>query len=147
LSFAQDSSLSYAAKTKVTRTVLALFDSTQEDKANRTCIYRYAEMVLNHLGYRLEYLDISTELPLLSDVLDQGRVITWFDVPLADTDAYLDRVVGMAESGARFAIMEHPGIERNRQARTRHDQLLALFGLQLEGMTPMTFDSKVRFHR
>ena len=135
----------FAARTKVPRTVLALFDSTQEGKADRTRIHRYAEMVLNHLGYHLEYVDISAGLPLLSDVPEQSRVITWFDEPVADAGTYLDWVVGMVESGARFAIMEHPGIERSRRTGTQHDQLFALFGLQVEGMTSMTFDSKVRF--
>ena len=72
------------------RAILALYDSRQDPDPRLGRIHRYAEMPLNHLGYRLFYRDIASGLPdpaALSALLDGQRLaalMSWFDGPLAD---------------------------------------------------------------
>ena len=70
----------------VTRTVLALYDSRAEPAASDTRIHRFAEMALNHLGFRLVYRDVNKPLPAATELTAYRAVLTWFLEPLAEPE-------------------------------------------------------------
>ena len=70
------------------RTVLALYDGQRERTPSDTRLHRFLELPLNHLGYRVQYLDVSRDdLPDPVDPWIAGAV-SWFDAPLPDPDLY-----------------------------------------------------------
>jgi polysaccharide biosynthesis protein PelA len=74
----------------VPRTTLALYDGNREDEVRNTRIYRFAELVLNHLGQVVVYHDINQNTPPEADPGDVGLVMSWFDEPVAETERLAD---------------------------------------------------------
>ncbi len=87
------------------RTVLALYDGAREPAPDRTRIHRYAEMVLNHLGFVLAYRDVRGRLPPPGEVADYAAVLTWFSGPLDDRAAYLAWAQAAAPSARRLIVL------------------------------------------
>src|SRR5690606_4578944 len=65
----------------VKRTVIALYDAKREAALHETRLHRFAEMPLNHLGYRLAYHDINVPLPDPDELEGTAAVVTWFLEP------------------------------------------------------------------
>lgn len=68
----------------VTRTILALYDSRAEPAESDTRIHRFAEMPLNHLGFRLVYRDVNQPLPSPDELTGYRAVLTWLLEDLAE---------------------------------------------------------------
>lgn len=68
---------------EVPRTIVALYDGDRVPSARATRIHRYAEMALNHLGYRLLYRDVSQGFPAWPEQ-PVAATISWFDAPVGD---------------------------------------------------------------
>ncbi len=68
---------------RVTRDVVALYDSRAERQIHETRIHQFAEMPLNYLGYRVIYHDVSAALPPIAELASVRGVVTWFLEPMA----------------------------------------------------------------
>ncbi|MCJ2077312.1 hypothetical protein MKK68_16950 [Methylobacterium sp. E-016] len=91
--------------TPIPRTVLALYDGAREPALDRTRIYRYAEMVLNHLGFAVAYLDVRGRLPPPQEVSGYAAVLTWFSGPLDDRGAYLAWAQAAAPATRKLIVL------------------------------------------
>ena len=70
------------------RTILGLYDGGRENSPADTRLHRFIELPLNHLGYRVRYLDVSRDdLPQPVDPSIAGAV-SWFDAPLPDSERF-----------------------------------------------------------
>ncbi|MDO9426371.1 MAG: hypothetical protein Q7T93_06020 [Methylobacterium sp.] len=108
------------AKEIVAREILALYDGAQEQAPDRTRIHKYAEVVLNHLGYAVVYRDVRDPLPEPGAVARYAGILTWFAAPPAARGPYLAwariaarsarRVVILGSTGGAFWSDDHPAI-------------------------------------
>lgn len=87
------------------RTVLALYDGAREPAPDRTRIHRYAELVLNHLGFSLAYRDVRGRLPPPGEVAAYAAVLTWFPGPLEDRSAYLAWAQAAVPAARRLIVL------------------------------------------
>ncbi|TGN37579.1 hypothetical protein E4L95_22640, partial [Paracoccus liaowanqingii] len=91
----------------VPRTTLALYDGTREAEPRDTRIHRHAELVLNHLGQRVIYHDLSQGGAPPVDPAEVRLVLSWLDEPaegLADLDGWLAQEA-FCDGGPRIVAM------------------------------------------
>ena len=98
-----------AAEKILNRDVLALYDSTQEKRVEETRIYRWLEMPLNHLGYRLTFHDVAKGLPDPAAARRYHAIATWFNEKVPDARAYLTWAARLARNGPRFVVFDNVG--------------------------------------
>lgn len=92
------------------RTLLAFYDSREEASPRTTLLHRFLEMPANHLGYVIEYHDITRPLPELRD--DVAGLLVWFNggMEVPDAHAWLDWLELATRTGKRLIVMENLGI-------------------------------------
>lgn len=99
---------------EVPRTTLAYTTvPRQPAQTHPTCIHSIAEMPLNHLGLKLEYANIRTEIPRLSGRNDIRGVLIWFNDGRKLPFARLVALVKEATSrDIPVVLVEHPQRDR-----------------------------------
>jgi hypothetical protein len=98
-----------ASAERLPRTVLALYDGAREGAARDTRIHRYAEAPLNHLGYRLRYVDLS-EAPPPEALTGVAAALTWFDAPPPDAAAQARWASALGDREVRLISLGDPGL-------------------------------------
>ena len=91
------------------RTILALYDGTRESTPDQTRIHRYAEVVLNYLGYAVTYRNIRGRLPPPSEIQGYAALLTWFAAPLEDNGSYLSWAKVAAPMARRLIVLGSVG--------------------------------------
>jgi hypothetical protein len=117
----------------VNRTVIALYDARKEAVLHETRLHRFAEMPLNHLGYRLVYHDINAPLPDPQGLAGAAAVVTWLLEPMAAPQVvadWLDRVTG---AGTRLVVLGEIVPEAPEALRPVISRILARIGLASDG--------------
>ena len=118
----------------VKREILALYDGGQESGgANFTRIHRFAELVLNHGGFTVEFHDIRDKLPDPADVERYRAVLTWFASSVPDPDTYLAWAQEVSQKNVRYVILGDIGVAVDADNIATVNQLLALAGLRHTG--------------
>ncbi len=97
---------SAAGEILIPRTIIALYDSKQEDKTRWTLIHTFAEMPLNHLGLVVEYHDIHDPLPDLAKRSDVRGILSWLPggSALPDPEKFLRWAIDAVDGGKKFVI-------------------------------------------
>lgn len=95
------------------RTTLALYDGNREPAPRDTRIHHFTEIILNHLGHRILYHDVSgNDLPDV-DPGSVGLVLSWFDEPPAGTAAiwnWIASAEGFCDGMPRIVAIQETGI-------------------------------------
>ena len=108
------------AETLVPRTIIALYVKSKyvKDLAN-TNIHKYAEMPLNFLGFKLEYIDIEQRLPNITQRDDVYGVISWYEISnfMKSPENYLNWAEKVITSGKKFLVMGEPGFTGNNKSK------------------------------
>ena len=125
-------SLPSSAEVSIARKVLVLFDGDREPEPADTRVHKYAEMVLNHLGYIVDYRDIRAPLPAASEVASYAGLLTWFSGPPVNRTTYLDWARTTVRSARRFIVMGSVGGEFWTDDYTAMAAILGEFGLKHE---------------
>lgn len=116
----------------LTRTIVALYDGGREKSPADTRIHRFIELPLNHLGYRLLYLDVSKDaLPKSNDPGIAG-VVSWFDAPLAESDRFAEWAVAAGADcpdDFSFIVLGETGLFADRKPSAVEAQFLQRLGL------------------
>lgn len=113
--------------------ILALYDSRRERAPHLTRIHKFAEMPLNHLGFRVIYQDVNARLPSFQSLTRYRGVLTWFVEPLQRPDqvvGWLEQAVGR---GLRYVVLGEPVPPSGEALRDRVNRLLARIGLEDRG--------------
>lgn len=118
---------------QIDRTILAIYDGMREAAPDRTAIHAYAEMPLNHLGFRLVWWDLRDGVPDPQTTAAHRRVLTWFQLPLDEPDAYIDWAAAAAASGSRFVILGELGAPFEAPYLDRINELLGAQDLYAPG--------------
>ena len=117
----------------VLRDVLAVYDGRHEKKPYETRIHKFAEMPLNHLGLRVQYLDINGPLPDAAELKRYRGIVSWLVEPLARPVAYLQWLDRATEAGQRLVLMSEIAPPETEQMRPLVNRVLRRIGLQTSG--------------
>ncbi|ULB12106.1 hypothetical protein ORIO_20055 (plasmid) [Cereibacter azotoformans] len=119
----------------VPRTILALHDGGREGGVRQTRLHRAAEMILNHMGYVLDYHDVAAGPPPPLLPAEVAATLSWFDAPLA-RDADFARWAASVErdcGGLRMIAFDHVGIRPELAYDGQRDAYLSRLGLRVSG--------------
>lgn len=105
----------FASETKLKRTVLAIYDSTET--YNKTDDYNFihnnASVVINYLGLKVKYHDINNGIPEIDD--DVIGILSWFkDDVLLNAKEYCLWATSQIKSGRKFVVLGSFGAFRDR---------------------------------
>lgn len=135
----------------VSRTILAFYNSQEDQDIRATRIHRFAEMPLNHLGLVVKYRDIQKGIPSAKEMKGVRGVITWFQVDsMPNPLNYIQWAGKIMDRGVRITILGNPGINRDSQGQQTPFQEIAGFlgklGLRTEdNWKAMTYDVRLIF--
>ena len=115
------------------RDILAIYDSRHEKLPVETRIHRFAEMPLNHLGYRVSYLDVNGELPLPAELARYRGILTWFIEPMAAPGRYIEWLDAVTARGLRLAFFSELAPHGPRSHEIVAKRILARLGLEPTG--------------
>ena len=126
--------------TPIKRELLALYNSTREGGADATRIHRFAELPLNHLGYVLEYRDVSRPLPSVAETNRFAGVISWLVGPVPDGDDYLTWLKQVVFNGTRLVVLGELGAPVTARNIRLANTVLSVLGLEHQGVYISTAD-------
>ncbi|MEZ5857342.1 MAG: hypothetical protein R3D67_22390 [Hyphomicrobiaceae bacterium] len=115
--------------------ILALYDRRQERAPHLTRIHQFAEMPLNHLGFRLTYHDVNAGLPSPGELARYRGVLTWFAEPLAEPDKVLDWLEVALARGLKYVVMGAVAPPVSEARLEQVNRVLARIGLSDHGET------------
>ncbi|MBN2735590.1 MAG: DUF2194 domain-containing protein [Spirochaetales bacterium] len=98
--------------------ILALYKSSdkQSDKENE--IFFYLSVILQKMGFVMEYWDIDSGIPDSFTVKNVRAVISWYrSSSMADPDSYLDFMDRMIKSGRKFLVIDNLGAWQYRNRK------------------------------
>jgi polysaccharide biosynthesis protein PelA len=102
--------LGIGLKEWVPRKILALYDGQEEPDLPATVVHRLAAMPLEHLGYALDYHDISGGMPTGDLGVRYAGIVSWFtDDEMAQPRAYENFLAEQLRRGLRIAMLGRPG--------------------------------------
>ena len=113
--------------------ILALYDSRRERLPHLTRIHKFAEMPLNHLGYRLVYQDVNATLPAAHALGRYRGVLTWLIEPLQKPDAVLDWLEQAVGRGLKYVVLGEPAPPGTNVSLAQINRILARIGLEHRG--------------
>ncbi len=127
-----------SSPTSVSRTVLALYDSSENMTDYRNPIYERAAFVLNHLGLHVLYHDIHQGFPPEAVLAGVRGVITWFaDNKMKDPTAYCRWLAQQAAAGRKVVILDALGAGEDFSGRRTSmetlNQAFGALGLRYKG--------------
>ena len=134
---------------RVQRDVLALYDSRSERLVHETRIHQFAEMPLNHLGYRVIYHDVMKPLPPVSELEGVRGVLTWFLEPMQDDAAatLLAWLEGVTARGLKHVVLGEVAPGASEFQFERIARLHERLGLSLTGeYIDVTYKARVLNH-
>lgn len=117
----------------IKRTVLALYDARNEAALHETRLHRFAEMPLNHLGYRLAYHDVNAPLPDPEASEGVAAVVTWFLEPLATSGLVVDWLDRITAAGTRLVVLGEVAPDAPPALRPTLTRIMARIGLSSDG--------------
>lgn len=131
------------------RSILALYDSRHEPRVRYTNIHKYAEMPLNHLGYRLLYHDVHTPLPNMEQRDDIAGILTWFPSgsKVSEPRQYIHWMTNALKLGKKLVVVGNPGFYAQEKPLVpihEVNQLWSHLGLKdLNSWTKKTYDTQL----
>lgn len=92
------------------RTVYAVYDSEIEPDPKYTKVHQYLEVVLNHLGIVVKFVDVSQPLPKMTD--DVRGIVVWTDynTEINNPDGYLDWLEEAVEQDKKLIVLGGVGV-------------------------------------
>lgn len=124
--------------------ILALYDGRKERLPHLTRIHKFAEMPLNHLGYRLVYQDVNRKLPSVQSLGRYRGFLTWFDDPLSQPASVVDWMEAATARGLKYVVLGEVLPTVSDAQLPQVNRLLARLGLEHTGdYVGLTWGAKV----
>ena len=117
----------------VKRDILALYDGRHEKTPWTTRIHKFAEMPLNFLGYKVEYLDINGPLPEPSELSRYRGIMSWLIEPMRKPEAYLRWLDRATATGIKFALLSSVAPPEPEYMRPVVNRILGRIGIRETG--------------
>jgi len=131
----------HAQSNEFNRTILALYDSTENMNIREdfNLIHFNAEMILNYLGMKVKYHDITKGLPDDNDIKNIYGIITWFqDEYMINPMEYCQWAKQQIDDGKKFVILGNIGAYKDYNSKKEMPDkyiydLIHAIGLDYEG--------------
>lgn len=124
-----------AQEVVVNRTILALFDSSEDYNRGEddNLIHHNAELALNHLGMKVRYHDLAGGLPPEEKLADVHAILTWFlDHHLVGAREYIQWAIRQMRAGKRYVVLGNQGaLQDAKTGRPTEMNLLTQFYREL----------------
>ncbi|MGI9387688.1 MAG: polysaccharide deacetylase family protein [Methyloligellaceae bacterium] len=117
----------------VNRDILALYDSREEGVFEQSRVHKYAEMPLNHLGFKLGFHDVSKGLPPHEKMKKYRAVLTWFKQPPPNPVAFGNWVLANFDAGRHHVALGLVGTAADPASKELHAQIMRTLGLEDTG--------------
>ena len=118
---------------RVKRDVIALYDSRRERLPHETRIHKFAEMPLNHLGFRVLYRDVNAPLPNPTTLSGVQGVLTWFVEPLRRPEQVVDWLDRATANGLKLVILGEIAPPDQAALMPQINRVLGRLGLEHTG--------------
>jgi len=113
---------------EINRNILALIDGDEIKDDFDNEIAARAEMPLNHLGFKLTYIDVSKELPKADEMQKFEYIITWFtDNKLNNAEDYAKWMIKQLNNGKKLIVFDHFGFDIGPDLKPINSGLLDKF--------------------
>ena len=105
----------------VPRRVLVVYNGDESPALNYANAHRFLQMPLNHMGYVVDYVDVTGELPETVFGDRHAGVVTWFSgsIPAGRQRALAGWLSGLVERKFPLAIIGDPGFAPDRAFAAR----------------------------
>ncbi|ODT65761.1 MAG: hypothetical protein ABS75_30410 [Pelagibacterium sp. SCN 63-23] len=132
---------SVAAET-VKRHVLALYNGSDERAIKDTRLHLMLETPFNHLGYILDYREMSAGLPDAEALRQYAGVVSWIEADVVLEEDYFRQANAAMDAGVKWVVFGDIGASSNSRAHPEYDGFLRRLGLFDTGeYTSVTYDS------
>ncbi len=113
---------------EINRHILALIDSTEIKDPVDNYLASWAEMPLNHLGFTLDFVDVSKRLPTDEEMKKYPAMISWFkDNQLKDAQKFANWITRQLNNGKKLLIINEFGFEVDEKDNLLPEELLNKF--------------------
>lgn len=113
---------------KINRNILAVLDTSEIKEDYDDHIHMFAEMPLNHLGYKLDYVDVTKRLPSDEEMKKYHGIISWFtDNQLHGAENYARWLTHQLRNGIKLVIMNEPGFDYDTDGKAPPRDVIADF--------------------
>lgn len=137
------------SQTEVPRVVICPYDHKKTPDTFFTNCHNFAEMPLNHLGLKVEYVDFNQPLPNIADRQDVIGVLSWLhdEAKVPNPQEYVQWIIEAVDRGKKFVLIGNPGFDvyKGNISQTRANQLWRKIGLEDEGDAFWEF-TRLDFH-
>ena len=128
----------------IKRDILVLYDSAQEGPPIQTRVHRFAEMPLNHLGFKLTYRDVNQPLPGPQSLQGYRGILTWFNEPLKQPERVAAWLEWALRDGLRHVVLGNIAPPATAASLPAIGRLLARLGLKDSGgYVNLTYKAKI----
>ncbi|MEQ8601076.1 MAG: hypothetical protein RLP98_14225 [Devosia sp.] len=132
---------SVAAET-LKRHVLALYNGSDERSIKDTRLHLMLETPFNHLGYILDYREMSAGLPDAEALRRYAGVVSWIEADVVVEEDYFRRANEAMDAGVKWIVFGDIGASRDSRAHSEYDGFLRRLGLVDTGdYITVTYDS------
>ncbi|MFH1653650.1 MAG: hypothetical protein ABIE74_06305 [Pseudomonadota bacterium] len=98
----------------VNRNILAVIDGNEIKEIYENMIAKRVEMPLNHLGFTVDYVDISKRLPSDEEMQKYVGIVSWFtDNVLSNAPNYAKWLTRQLNNGKKVMIIDQFGFDYN----------------------------------
>ena len=119
---------SLASAEVVKRDILAVTDGADIKEEYDNLIANYAEMPLNHLGFKLTYVDAAGELPSDDEMGKYAGIVSWFtDNKLDGARAYAEWITRQLGRGLKLVVLDDFGFEIEKDGTPVPTEILDRF--------------------
>ncbi|MFH1830234.1 MAG: hypothetical protein ABH871_05610 [Pseudomonadota bacterium] len=129
----------------VKRNLLAVVDGSEVNKEEYDKFFiEYTEMPLNHLGFTLDYVDVTKQLPDDKEMEKYAGIISWFtDNKLKGAQNYVQWLIRQLEHGKKLVVIDDFGFSFDENGKETPEDLLARFykAFSISYSTDQTTDS------
>lgn len=132
--------------TPVPRTVWTLWDSLYEGDVQYTLSHKFAELPLNYLGVKLEYIDLRQPLPPLQE--DVIGVLCWLpeQYKISSTAQILKWLINVVDQGKKLILINGQEFATSEDEEALLPELWERLGLYSEDNWPsITYEYEVAF--
>ncbi len=113
---------------EINRNILAVIDSNEINEDFDNHIYKWAAMPLNHLGYKLTYVDVSKRLPTEEEMKKFPVIMSWFtDNKLRGASEYAKWLTRQLRKGKKALIMGEFGFDFDEKMEHVQQDVLDAF--------------------
>ncbi len=117
----------------VKRDILALYDGRYEKTPWSSRIHKFAEMPLNFLGYKVDYVDINGPLPEPEELARYRGMVSWLIEPMRKPEVYLRWLDRATATGIKFALLSSVAPPEPEYMRPVVNRILGRIGIRETG--------------